>query len=285
MCDLGVGTWARLEAAPRHSWLGCWGVCVFVCALRLYPATPGRGLRCGCVCLISGFGCVPPLLAGVLGVFVFVGALRVYPATPRWGVRCGCVCFGLGCGCTPPLLAGVFGCVCVCVRAPPVPCHSWLGCALWVCVLGLGSRLRPATPGWVVGVCVSVCSLCLYPTFPGWGLWFGGSVLPGTRSCAVVWCRLCALLGFAATDGLCCLAPVRVPWLWPAACLSGVPCGPALVRRASSGPVALGALVSFPVAVVPFPITGVLLGGCAGHVEAGREPGSLCLPLAAEQVR
>ena len=99
----------------------------------------------------------------------------------------------------------------------------------------------------------------------------------------MVRCVLCALPGFAAPGGRCCLAPVRVPWLWPA-CLSGVPCGPALVRRASSSPVALGAPVCFPDAVVPFPIPGAcapdLLGGCAGHVEAGREPGSLCLPLA-----
>ena len=28
-----------------------------------------------------------------------------------------------------------------------------------------------------------------------------------------------------------------------------------------------------------------LLGGCAGHVEAGREPGSLCLPLAPAEAR
>ena len=33
--------------------------------------------------------------------------------------------------------------------------------------------------------------------------------------------------------------------------------------------------------MVPFPIPGPnLLGGCTGHAEAGREPGSLCLPLA-----
>ena len=39
---LGLGCgWVRVSAAPRHSWLGCWGVCVLVCALRLYPATPG----------------------------------------------------------------------------------------------------------------------------------------------------------------------------------------------------------------------------------------------------
>ena len=100
----------------------------------------------------------------------------------------------------------------------------------------------------------------------------------------MVCCVLCTLPGFAAPGGSCCLAPVRMLWLWPAECLSAVPCGTALVRHASSGPVALGAMVGFPDAVVPFPIPGLappdLLGGCAGHVEAGREPGSLCLPLA-----
>ena len=52
-------------------------------------------------------------------------------------------------------------------------------------------------------------------------------VLLGTCSCAMVRCVLCALSGFAAPGGRCCLAPVPVPWLWPAACLSNVPRGPA----------------------------------------------------------
>ena len=52
-------------------------------------------------------------------------------------------------------------------------------------------------------------------------------MLLGTCSCAVVRRVLCALSGFAAPGGRCCLAPVRVFWLWPAACLSGVPRGPA----------------------------------------------------------
>ena len=52
------------------------------------------------------------------------------------------------------------------------------------------------------------------------------------------------------------LAPSPVPWLWPAACLSGVPRGPALVRSASTGPVTLGAPVGFLVAVVPSPTRG-----------------------------
>ena len=253
VCGVGVCAWARVSAAPRHSWLGYPGVCVFVCALRLYHATRGSVVPCGCVFWGSGFGCAPPLLAWVLGcvcacvraplvprhswlgcaawVFVlglgfrlrpaipgwgigvcvcllraplvprhswlgcavwacvfalglwlfpafpglgvgvclFVCKLRLYPATPGWGVRCGCVRLGSGFGCAPPLLAGVLGCVCVCVRAPLVPRPSWLGCAAWVRVLGLGFRLRPATPGWGVGVCVCFCgrSSCVPPLLAG----------------------------------------------------------------------------------------------------------------------
>ena len=96
---------------------------------------------------------------------------------------------------------------------------------------------------------------------------------------------LCALSSVAAPGGRCCLAPVSVPWPWPAASLSGVPRGPALMRRALSGLVALSAPVGFSDAVVPFlnqrglsPLD--LLGARAGHVGAGREPGSWCLPLA-----
>ena len=286
VCGVGVCAWAPVLAAPGHSWLGRWGVCIFVRALRLYPATPGWAVRCGCVCLGSGFGCARPLMTGVLrcvcvfvralcvprdswlvcavwvcllglgsrphhatpgwnvgvcvclctrfactppllagvcgvcvcvrglgfrlrpttpswgvvvcvcscarstctlpllagvcgvgvsawarvsaaprhswlgcwGVCVFVCVLRVYPSTPGGGVRCGCVCLDSGFGCAPPLLAGVLGCVCVFVRAPYVPRHSWRGCAVWVCLLGLGSRLRPVTPGWGVGVCVCLCA-------------------------------------------------------------------------------------------------------------------------------
>ena len=252
VCGVGVCAWARVLAAPRHSWQGCWGVCVLVCALRLYPAPPGWGVRCECVCLGSRFGCAPPLLAGVLRcaclwarpacnppllagvcgvgvcawarlwaaprhsslgcwcVCVFVGALRLYPATAGWGVRCGCVCLGLGFICALPLLAGVMGSVCVCVCAPPLPLHSWLGCARWVCVLGFGFRLRPATPGWPVGVCLSVCTLCLYPATPGWGVW-----------CGCVWLGLgfgCApplLVGVLGSVFACVRAPLVPRHSWP----------------------------------------------------------------------
>ena len=102
--------------APRHSGLGCavW-VCVLKLGFRLRSATPGWAVV----------------------VCVFVCVLPLYPADPGWGARRGCVCLGSDFGCAPPLLAGVLGCVCGGVGAPLVPHHSWLGCAVWVCVFGL----------------------------------------------------------------------------------------------------------------------------------------------------
>ena len=250
VCGVGVCAWPRVSAVPRHSWLGCWGLCVLVCALPLYPATPGRDVRCGCVGLDSRFGCAPPLLAGMLGfvcacvraplvprhscgvgmwawarvsaaprqswlgcwaVCVLVCALRLYLATAGWGVRCGCVCFDLGFGCAPPLLAGALGCVCACVRAPLVPRHSWLGCAVLVCGLWLGSRRRHATPGWGVGVCVCLCvrSACTLPLLAG---------LSGVGVCA--WARAWAaprqfLAGVLGWVCVCVRAPLvpRHSWL------------------------------------------------------------------------
>ena len=121
-------------------------MCVSRLGFRLRPATPGW--------------CV--------GVRLFVCVVPLYRATAGWGVRRGCVCLVSGFGCAPPLLAGLLGCVCARVRAPLVPSHSWLGCAVWVWVFGLGFQLRPATPGWGVGVCVFMCVLPLYPATPGW---------------------------------------------------------------------------------------------------------------------
>ena len=176
VCGAGVCPWARVSAAPRQSWLGCWGLCVFVCALCLYPATPG------------------------------------------WGVRCGFVCLGSGFDCAPPLLAGVFGCVCSCVRAALVPRHSWLGCAVWVCVLGLGSRLRPATPGWGVGVCVCLCvhSACTMPLAAplcGVGACAGARVSAAPRQSWLGCWRLCACL---------CARSACTPPLLAGACSLGV---------------------------------------------------------------
>ena len=187
----GVCACVRALLVPLHSWLGCglW-VCVLGLGLCLRPATPSWGVG-GCVCLCARSACTPPLLArvcgvglcaaarvlaaprhswrGCSGVCVLVYALRLYPATPGWGVRPWCVCLGSGFGCAPQLLAGPLGCVCVRVRALLVPRHSWLECAAWVCVIGPGFPLRPATPGWGVGLCVCLCahSTCTPPILAG----------------------------------------------------------------------------------------------------------------------
>ena len=166
VCVIGFG-FRRPPAIPG------WGVGLFVLvsALGFYPANPGWGVWCGCVFLGSGFGCAPQFLAGVLGC-VFVCALRLYAASPGWGVDV-CMCawarvwaasrhFWLECWVVR------FG-----VSGPPVPRQSWLRCAVWVCVLGLGFRLRLAYPRWVVWVFVLVCALRLYPANPGSGVWSG----------------------------------------------------------------------------------------------------------------
>ena len=98
----------------------------------------------------------------------------------------------------------------------------------------------------------------------------GGRPVFGTLSCAAVRRVLCALPGFAAPGGRCGLAPVLVPWLWPAACLSRVPRGPALVRRSLSGPVTIGAPVGFSIAVVTFPIPGAVAPGFTGWLRGAR---------------
>ena len=191
------------------------GVCVWVrvvfgLGFRLGPATRCRGEGV-CLCLCARSACIRPLLAGLCGVGLCAWA-RV-SALPRhsW----------LGC----------WGSLCACVCTPLVPRHSWLGCAVWVCVLGLGFRLRPATPGWGVGVLyVLVCALWLYPATPGWGVRCGcvclGSgcgcaapLLAGVSGCAC-WCARSAcsppLLAGVCGVGVCAWAQVSAPrhsWL------------------------------------------------------------------------
>ena len=126
--SVAVCAMAWVAATPRHFWPGCWGMCVPVCVVSLYPATPGRGVWIGSECLGAGSRCPR--------------------ATPGYGV-------------------GV--CVCVCVCTLLVPRHSWLGCAVWLCVLGLGFRAAPrhfwlGCPGVGVFVCafrLVPCSFCL----------------------------------------------------------------------------------------------------------------------------
>ena len=277
------------------------------------PATPGWGPLAASVCGVWRW-CVVGVVAGVWCGWSLAtpggGPCVLLPATPGWvslplvvggprhswletvgggGVWCVVCCWG-----PSPLLAEVPVCY-----SPPL--LAGFRCRWWWAV--------PATPGWGPLAAV-VCVLCLaglgrfafllclapsglglplslsllLPFLVGWGLWCVGWLLPGTCSCAVVRCVLCVLSGFVAPGGRRCLAPVRVPWLWPAACLSGVPRGPAWC--AAPRPVrSLSVLRSaFPTPWCLSPprelAPPALLGGCAGHAEAGREPGSLCLPLA-----
>ena len=111
----------------------------------------------------------------------------------------------------------------------------------------------------------------------------GGPAVLCTLSRAAVRRVLCALPGLAAPGGRCGLVPVLVPWLWLATCLSGVPRGPALVRRSLSGAVALSAPVGFPVAVVPSPIPGAVAPGFTWWLRGargGRPRTGLILPAA-----
>ena len=95
-------------------------------------------------------------------------------------------------------------------------------------------------------------------------------MLLGTCSCAVVRCVLCALSGFAAPGDPCCLAPVCVPWLWPVACLSGVPRHPAWC--AAPRPVRLLSVLrsAFSDAVVPSPIPQACAPGFTGWLRGAR---------------
>ena len=150
-------------------------------------------------------------------------ALCLYPANPGWGVRCSCVCSGSGFSCAAPLLARLSGFVSVCVRASLEPCHSWLGCAVWVRVLRLGFWLRPATAGWGVGLCVClcVCSACTPPLLArvcgvgacAWALVSGAPRLSGLGCWAVSLCGRAPLV--ASHSWLGCATLVCVLGLGP----------------------------------------------------------------------
>ena len=120
-------------------------------------------------------GFTPPILVRVLG--------------------CVCLCAGSASPPLPPqVLAGICG-VCAWVQVSASPGHSWL--AFLRCVIGSGFCFPPANPGWLAGVRVSVCDVCLYPTNAGLGLWcvcfgmglaFTPSILAGVRG-VCVWAR------------------------------------------------------------------------------------------------
>ena len=110
------------------------------------------------------------------------------------------------------------GSLCVCVRAPPVSRHSWLGCAVWVCALGLGLWLRPATPGW--GVPGSVCIGVPAPPVPRHS-WLGCAVWVGVLGSGF-WLRP-ATPGWGVGVCVCFCAPsTRTPPILALVCGVGV---------------------------------------------------------------
>ena len=246
---------------PRHSWLGsaggvgvwcvavvcCWG-CGW-CVVWLVPRHSWRRSLCATPrhswlgFAAAGGGRSPPLLAG-----------------DRW--RRGCVVCGVLLG----SLATPGGGSCVLLPATPGwvslplvvggPRHSWLGSAGgggvrallgWVGLLCLSALLGPlrvgvaplsfaavAVPRWLG---FAVCGLAV-----AWHLFVCPGSLRVVRALRVCGTRRPSLLGTCP----CALVVAGGVPLWRAS-------WPRVVRRASSGPVALGAPVGFPDAVVPFP--------------------------------
>ena len=139
-----------------------------VLCLSRFPLPAPRVPRCVWRAVLSG--CPLPSLAGT--PFHAVCAFRAlspvallivpacsFPVCALALPRCPPPPLLSGVACAPRAVpAGELGCVCACVRAPLVPRHPWLGCAAWVCMLGLGFGLHPANPGWGLGVCVCSCT-------------------------------------------------------------------------------------------------------------------------------
>ena len=213
------------------------------CFLRV--GCPGRLSSCSPVCALGVLCCVWGVLGRLAPVHQCARSVRCVARAASWatwlsfaGVPAWCVVLSVPCpgplgSCSPVCLLGVFCWVCG-VLGHLTPVHwcahsvlcfayavSW---ATWLLFTGAPAPcvvvLRVRCPG-PLGSCSPV-----YPLRP---LLCSCGVLVVLSSCTcdVGCCVLCALSGFAAPGGRCCLAHVRVPWLWPAACLSGVPRGPA----------------------------------------------------------
>ena len=243
-CGAGVCGWAWVAAAPRHFWLGCWDVCVVVCAPRLYPTFLG-GVCCVGVCARLGSRLHPVPLGWVVGVCV---RSCVCPGCPRpsWGAACGAgVC---GCcrwwGLPPPLPWGFFrGGLCgvgrwlsrswVSLSLSPHPFSSGPGCLLFlflrpsvVCVRGFECPLSrwAATLGLVL------------PVLAGWspgaslgGPVFGAVWVGGLAASCVVGVRRGGCGPFSRPPPtICFMGGLRVSpsaFAWLAQALVGILCG------------------------------------------------------------
>ena len=207
----------------------CGWACISVCTVPVFDRVLGRAWLCArSSCsppfpvLVCGAGAragvrvsAAPRLSwgGCWGVCVLVCPSWVVSGTSWVGVRCGGGWLALRCCRAPPVLAGVLGRVCVSVRAPLVPRLSWVGSAVWACVLGSGFGCAPfllvgllgcacgracapldrALPGGppVVWGCASVAvgGVCPLPS-PLVSFWAGGFVMsvagcPGLGPCGL----------------------------------------------------------------------------------------------------
>ena len=222
-CQLGFEVLAvglGFRPAPHLSWLGIWDVrgCV-----RASPAPRPSWFRCMVWAYVLGsrFRLRPAGPQGGVGVCVCSRARPSWsPAPPRWGC-CAEVC---GWCRAPPLLAGASGCVCVCARAALFPHLSWLGCAVWACVLGPGLGCAPpffvglsgcfffgvSCFGFVVSSagcpCPGSCGRC--PPIPSLSGWVAGSFF--SPACCVSACSGCLFSRWAAAPGL--VLPVLAGW-------------------------------------------------------------------------
>ena len=254
-------SWRRfLCATPRHSWLG------FAAAGggRSPPLLAGVRLRRRCV--VCGGG----LLVGLWLVCGVVGPSPLLAEVP--------VCY------SPPLLAG-FRC-----RwwwaVPATP--GWGPLAAVVCVLclagsdGPASRARSGAPHlFLWPLCLSAL---LGPLRAGVApLSFAAVAVPRWLGFVVCWLAVAWHL-FVCRGSLRVVRALRVCGTRRPSLLGTCPCAlvvaggvplwraswPRVVRRASSGPVALGAPVGFPVAVVPFPTPGACAPGFTGRLRGAR---------------
>ena len=235
-CAPSLGCVAR--AVSWATWLLFTGVPAPWVVLRV--RCPGHLGSCSPVCSLG-------VLCWVCGVSGHVAPFH----------RCACsMCFALDCACGFSCGASLRG-THSSIRTAAVRSRQRLG-TLWGRTRSSGRRLFVAGRGSV---------RCRARTHPSGRrlLVAGKGWVPSGRALV------------RPDSGWCCLAPVLVPSLLPAACLSGVPHGPACCAAARTVPSLSVLRSAFPTPWCLSPPQGLalpaLLGGCAGHAEAGREAG------------
>ena len=219
---------------PRHSWLGSVGGGGVWCVVCCWGPSPLLAEVPVCYS--------PPLLAGFRCRWWWA-----VPATPGWGPLAAVVCVLCLAGSGGPASRARCGAPHLFLR--PL-CPSALLGPLRAAVAPL-SFAAVAVPRWLGFV---VCWLAV-----AWHLFVCRGSLRVVRALWVCGTRRPSLLGTCP----CALVVAGGVPLWRAS-------WPRVVRRASSGPVALGAPVGFPDAVVPFPTPGACAPGFTGRLRGAR---------------